>query len=72
MSRINKWTGKSVREQKHYISALDIGTSKVIAVVGEVKENGEIQIVGLGQAPSRGLKNGMVTMKNLSMTSETR
>ena len=61
MSRINEWTGKSVREQKHYISALDVGTSKVIAVVGEVKEDGEIQIVGLGQAPSRGLKNGMVT-----------
>lgn len=50
-----------MKEQKHYISALDIGTSKVIAVVGEVTSEGEIQIVGLGQAPSRGLKSGMVT-----------
>ena len=50
-----------MKEQKHYISALDIGTSKIIAVVGEVTEDGEIQIVGLGQAPSRGLKSGMVT-----------
>ena len=34
-----------------YISALDIGTSKVIALIGEVQEDNEIHIVGLGQAP---------------------
>lgn len=36
-----------------YISALDIGTSKVIALIGEVQEDNEIHIVGLGQAPCR-------------------
>lgn len=50
-----------MKESNQYISALDIGTSKVIAVIGEVHEDGEIHIVGLGQAPSRGLKSGMVT-----------
>ena len=53
---------------KQYISALDIGTSKVIALIGEVLEDGEIQVVGLGQAPSRGLKAGMVT--NIDATAQ--
>ncbi|WP_274572587.1 cell division protein FtsA [Neisseria leonii] len=53
---------------KQYVTALDIGTSKVIALIGEVHEDGEIQIVGLGQAPSRGLKAGMVT--NIDATAQ--
>ena len=53
---------------KHYISALDIGTSKVIALIGEVQEDNEIHIVGIGQAPSRGLKAGMVT--NIDATAQ--
>lgn len=42
------------------ISALDIGTSKVTALIGEVN-NGETTIIGVGQADSRGLRAGMVT-----------
>ena len=53
---------------KKYISALDIGTSKVIALIGEVQEDNEIHIIGLGQAPSRGLKAGMVT--NIETTAQ--
>lgn len=53
---------------KKYISALDIGTSKVIALIGEVQEDKEIHIIGLGQAPSRGLKAGMVT--NIETTAQ--
>ena len=53
---------------KKYISALDIGTSKVIALIGEIQEDNEIHIVGLGQAPSRGLKAGMVT--NIETTAQ--
>ncbi len=53
---------------KKYISALDIGTSKVIALIGEVQEDNQIHIVGLGQAPSRGLKAGMVT--NIETTAQ--
>ncbi|MDO4641956.1 MAG: cell division protein FtsA [Neisseria sp.] len=53
---------------KQYISALDIGTSKVIALIGEIGDDNEIHIVGLGQAPSRGLKAGMVT--NIDATAQ--
>ncbi len=42
------------------IVGLDIGTSKVVAIVGEVSPSGTIKIVGLGRHPSRGLKKGVV------------
>ena len=47
-------------QQKSMLVGLDIGTSKVVAIVGEVDEDGEINIVGLGSHPSRGLKKGVV------------
>ena len=33
------------QQQNKYISALDIGTSKVIALIGEIREDNEIHIV---------------------------
>ena len=41
------------------IFGLDIGTTKVCALVGEVRE-GRLQIIGLGQAAARGMRKGMV------------
>ncbi|HYW02696.1 MAG TPA: cell division protein FtsA [Gammaproteobacteria bacterium] len=46
-------------EQK-LIVGLDIGTSKVVAIVGEVTDEGSIEIIGIGSNPSRGLKKGVV------------
>src|SRR5687768_8228491 len=40
---------------------LDIGTSKVRCVVGEPSDNGRMNIVGIGQAESKGLRRGIVT-----------
>ncbi|MCZ6501782.1 MAG: cell division protein FtsA [Gammaproteobacteria bacterium] len=42
------------------IVGLDIGTSKVVAIVGEVTPEGELEIVGIGSQASRGLKKGVV------------
>jgi len=42
------------------IVGLDIGTSKVVAIVGEVAPDNQIEIVGIGYHPSRGLKKGVV------------
>ncbi|HHM05389.1 MAG TPA: cell division protein FtsA [Gammaproteobacteria bacterium] len=39
---------------------LDIGTSKVVTIVGEVKPDGLIEITGIGSHPSKGLKRGVV------------
>ncbi len=47
-------------EQAHNIVGLDIGTSKVAAVVGEVAADGELRIIGIGSQPSYGLKRGVV------------
>jgi len=46
--------------EKDLIVGLDIGTSKVVAIVGEIKPDGAINVVGLGSHPSRGLKKGVV------------
>jgi cell division protein FtsA len=42
------------------IVGLDIGTSKIVAIVAEVSEDNELEIVGFGSHPSRGLKKGVV------------
>ncbi|HKJ76899.1 MAG TPA: cell division protein FtsA [Gammaproteobacteria bacterium] len=50
----------SKKSEKNLIVALDIGTSKVVSIVGEITANGEVEIIGLGSHPSRGLKKGVV------------
>lgn len=45
---------------KNLIVGLDIGTSKVAAIVGAVSPAGELEIIGIGYHPSRGLKKGVV------------
>ncbi len=47
-------------KSEHYTVGLDIGTTHICCVVGEVNERGQVDIVGLGEAPSRGLRKGVV------------
>jgi cell division protein FtsA len=47
-------------ETENMIVGLDIGTSKVVAIVGKRKMDGTIEVVGVGSHPSRGLKRGVV------------
>lgn len=47
-------------DKQQLIVGLDIGTSKVVAIVGEVKPGNAIEIIGIGSHPSRGLKKGVV------------
>ena len=46
--------------EKNLLVGLDIGTSKVVAIVGEVMPDATIEVVGIGSHPSRGLKKGVV------------
>ncbi|MFA5072706.1 MAG: cell division protein FtsA [Nitrospirota bacterium] len=48
---------------------LDLGTTKVCAIVGEVKEGGRVDIIGIGINPSHGLKKGVVV--NIDSTVES-
>ena len=48
------------KEHKDLIVGLDIGTSKVAAVVAEMQPDGRYQVIGLGQHESKGLRKGVV------------
>ena len=54
------------KSDRNLIVGLDIGTSKVAAIVGELNEEGGIEVIGIGTHPSRGLKKGVVV--NLETT----
>ena len=45
---------------KPMVVGLDIGTSKVVAMVAELGDDGQLQVVGIGAQESRGLKRGIV------------
>ncbi len=50
----------SKRETRNLLMTLDVGTSKVVCVIGEMMQGGKVEVVGFGQQPSRGLKRGVV------------
>ena len=50
----------SRKSDQNLIVGLDIGTSKVVAIVAEATDEGEMEIIGIGAHPSRGLKKGVV------------
>ena len=58
----------SVGHESNMVVALDIGTSKIIALIGEVNDEGGIEIIGIGKHPSRGMKKGVVV--NIDSTIE--
>ncbi len=42
------------------VVGLDVGTTKICAIIGEVNAEGMVDIIGVGNAPSRGLRRGVV------------
>ena len=50
----------SKKGDENLVVGLDIGTSKVLAIVGEVTATGEVEVIGVGHHPSRGMKKGVV------------
>ena len=43
------------------IVGLEVGTSKVVAVVGEVLPDGVVNVLGVGSCPSKGIDRGSIT-----------
>ncbi|HSN46726.1 MAG TPA: cell division protein FtsA [Casimicrobiaceae bacterium] len=58
-----------VKEAKNVIVGLDIGTSKIVAIVAEIAPDGTFDIIGMGSQPSRGLKKGVVVNIEATMAS---
>jgi len=51
----------SSNQTQNLVVGLDIGTSKVVTVVGQIHdETGEVEIIGIGSQPSKGIKKGAV------------
>ncbi|NOX08969.1 MAG: cell division protein FtsA [Gammaproteobacteria bacterium] len=50
----------SKKTEKDMIVGLDIGTSKIVAIVGEITVDGDVEIIGIGSHKSQGLKKGVV------------
>jgi cell division protein FtsA len=57
------------RKGQHIVVGLDIGTTKICAIIGEAKSDGVIDVIGVGTHPSRGLKKGVVV--NIDSTVES-
>src|SRR5512133_172932 len=47
-------------KKEQYVAAIDIGTTKIVSIVGKKNENAKIEILGLSKALSRGVKRGVV------------
>jgi cell division protein FtsA len=49
-----------VARRERYVVGLDVGTSKVAAIVGEMLDDGNLDVVGIGVAESHGIRRGVV------------
>jgi cell division protein FtsA len=58
-----------VKDSKNLLVGLDIGTSKIVAIVAELTPEKRLNIIGLGVQPSRGLKKGVVVNIEATMAS---
>lgn len=59
----------SRRNAPEYLVSLDVGTSKVVALIGELDADGRLRLIGLGVQPSKGLRRGVVV--NIEATVES-
>ncbi|MBX6393492.1 MAG: cell division protein FtsA, partial [Burkholderiales bacterium] len=50
----------ATKESKNLIVGLDIGTSKVVALVADLQPDGTLEVIGMGSHESKGLKKGVV------------
>lgn len=57
------------RSDQNLLVGLDIGTSKICAIVADVGSEGELEIIGIGTHPSKGLKKGVVV--NIESTTQS-
>jgi cell division protein FtsA len=57
------------QQASNMVVGLDIGTSKIAAIIGKIRPDGLIEVVGMGTHPSRGLKKGVVV--NIDSTVES-
>ena len=52
--------GNPMARKERYLVGLDVGTSKITAIVGEAGDEGDLDIIGIGLADSKGIRRGVV------------
>ena len=67
-NKILKMPNKNLKTNGDIIVGLDIGTSKVVCLVGRYSISGDLEIIALGTYPSSGLKKGVVV--NIDATTD--
>ncbi len=50
----------TMAKQNEYVAAIDLGTTKIVTLIGKKNDNGKLQIVAHSKAPSTGVKRGVV------------
>ncbi|MBN2610722.1 MAG: cell division protein FtsA [Bacteroidales bacterium] len=49
-----------MRQKNKILAAVDIGTTKIVTIIGRKNENGRLEILGMSKTPSKGIKRGVV------------
>jgi cell division protein FtsA len=49
-----------MRHRNNILAAIDIGTTKIVTIVGHMNEMGKLEIIGMSKTPSKGVKRGVV------------
>lgn len=66
-----KVNGQPIVDKSKAFSAIDVGTTKIVALVGCRKENGLLEVLGMGEVPSAGLRIGQIANVTLASRSIT-
>ncbi|MBN2524049.1 MAG: cell division protein FtsA [Bacteroidales bacterium] len=49
-----------MRQKSNYVAAVDIGTTKIVSLIGKINENGKLDVIGMSKSISKGVKRGVV------------
>jgi cell division protein FtsA len=49
-----------MRQKSNYVAAIDIGTTKIVSLIGRVNENRRLEVLGMSKTVSKGVKRGVV------------
>ncbi len=47
-------------QKNNFVAAVDIGTTKIVTIIGRKNDNGKLEILGMSKTPSKGVKRGVV------------
>jgi cell division protein FtsA len=50
----------SMRQGTNYVAAIDIGTTKIVSLIGRMNDNNKLEVLGMGKTVSKGVKRGVV------------